>query len=85
MSDDSARLPEGVTLPPKFARKANTRRRFIEGARDGVANRAFAHADEQAFVRRYGQAAFTAYAEGYNEGRAALNTASIDRRNNQDL
>jgi hypothetical protein len=84
MSDDSSQLPEGMTIPPKFARKASTRRRFIEGAREGAAGRSFAHADEKAFIQRYGQREFSAYASGYNEGRAARNIASIDRRNDRE-
>jgi hypothetical protein len=78
MSRQASELPEGVKIPQRYRRKPNLRRRFMEGARDGAANRAFAHNDEQAFTQQHGQAEATAYAEGYNEGRAARNDARID-------
>ncbi len=66
-------LPDGIRWPQKYRRAPKCLPWFIQGARDGVAGRAFGHNGQAAFVRRHGQAALTAYAEGYNEGRAARN------------
>lgn len=71
MSREASELPEGVKVPQRHKRKPNLRQQFPEGARDGAASRVFAHNDEQVFAQQHGQAEVTAYAGGYNEGRAA--------------
>jgi len=74
VNDDLHTLPNDVRLPYKYRRSPELRPWFIDGARDGAAGRAFRHNAEAEFVRLHGQSAFTAYAEGYNEGQATRNT-----------
>lgn len=83
MSDESPELPKGVKLPYRYKRNSAGRKWFIDGARDGAANRPFAHNDDEAFVQQHGQAALTAYSEGYNEGQAARHDALSDKFNPQ--
>ena len=75
MSKDPHHLPDGVRLPQKYRHAPVFQAWFVEGVEDGAAGLAFRHHAEAAFVARHGQAALTAYAEGYNEGRAAWNSS----------
>ncbi len=76
MNKKLLKLPEGVRLPQKYRHTLVFQAWFLEGAHDGVAGFAYGHDGRAEFVRQYGQSAWTAYAEGYNEGRAARNTRS---------
>ncbi len=68
MSNELYKLPAGVNLPAKYKRTINSRRLFVEGAYDGFAGRAITPERESDIVRRQGETAWQAYAEGHAAG-----------------
>jgi hypothetical protein len=67
----SLKLPDGMKLPKKYERSVASQQRFIEGAQDGAAGRAFAYYAEKESLRHNSRAQYLAYVEGYNAGIAA--------------
>jgi hypothetical protein len=63
---DIYELPAGVKIPKRYARTINNRRLFIAGAQDAITGRR--KPEQEDFVRHQGQAAWVAYALGYNAG-----------------
>ena len=66
---DPYKLPDGVTLPKKYTRTVTARRYFIEGAQDGAAGRPVQY-DEWSLITTQGLAAWNAYLDGHNAGKA---------------